>query len=418
MSLFRLFAVTLKSLKSHIFRTILASLGVVLGVGSVVGMTSISEGARQTSLEQIKSLGINNIILTSENIQTASQQQGGGNNRSISYGITKEDLRHIKTFENVDVIVPVRDLKQKVILRGKKLDINLFGTTPEFLATSYSKLVNKNSRFFNIIDSKSFANVCVIGKEAARMLYNYKDPLGKHVNIGSTSYKIIGVIENNFGYELGSGKKVNKQILIPFSTAMETYGKTIVDTSNWKFYEIYAHKVNIRVKDVKSLVNTSARIKNYLKIKHDQNDYLITIPLELVKQQEKTQKVFTIVMGSIAAISLLVGGIGIMNIMLANIYERTREIGTRRALGATQSNIVLQFLCESTLMTGIGGGIGIAVGFAIANIVETYGGMTTIVSVYSVLISFSVSVATGIIFGTYPAYQASKLDPVVALRRE
>ena len=413
----RLMSITFKSLKSHIFRTVLASLGVVLGVGSVVGMTSISEGARKTSLEQIRSLGIDNIILTSKKIKKAVEDSSA-DSRLVSFGITKRDLDRISKFENIEQIVPIRDLEQKVYVRGLLTDINMYGTTADFLDISYSRMIGSKSRFFNIFDSEKYTKVCVVGSEAARTLFRYEDPLGKSLNVGIHTYRVIGVIKNDFGYEVGNERSINNQILIPFSTAMAAYGKKVVDTSTWEFKEVYAHKVNIRVKDVNSLVNTSARIKNFLKVEHSEKDYRITVPLELVKQQEKTQKVFTIVMGSIAAISLLVGGIGIMNIMLANIYERTREIGTRRALGATQSDIVLQFLSESTLMTGIGGGVGIAVGFAIAFVVEEYGGMETIVSMYSLVLSFSVAVGTGIIFGTYPAYQASKLDPVVALRRE
>lgn len=413
----RLMSITLKSLKSHIFRTILASLGVVLGVGSVVGMTSISEGARKTSIEQIRSLGIDNIILTSHELKQA-MEDASTDSRLVSFGITKRDLDRIEKFDNIEKIVPVRDLEQKVYTRGLLTDINLYGTTEDFLDISYSKLVDSRSRYFNKIDSDKYSKVCVIGTDAARTLFAYEDPIGQLLEVGKNSYKVIGVIKNDFGYEVGNLRSLNNQIFIPFSTGTATYGNRILDTSTWQFNQVYAHKVNIRVKDVKSLVNTAARIKNFLRVEHSGKDYRITVPLELVKQQEKTQKVFTIVMGSIAAISLLVGGIGIMNIMLANIYERTREIGTRRALGATQSDIVLQFLCESTLMTGIGGGIGIAVGFAIAFVVEKYGGMETVVSMTSLVLSFSVAVGTGIIFGTYPAYQASKLDPVVALRRE
>ena len=417
MNILGLISISLKSLKCHFFRTVLASLGVVLGVGSVVGMTAISEGARKTSLEQIKSLGIDNIILTSEKI-TTTKGSANVNSKHSEYGISKNDINHISTFENVDVVVPIRDLNEKVNHLGRPLEVNLYATEPEFLELSYSNLVGKDSRFFNKIDSLKSARVCVIGKEAAKIIYNYTNPVGKIITVGGNSYKIVGVLENNFGYDVGNDRSINKQILIPFSTGMVSYGDTKLDPSTMNYNQVYAHKVNIRVKDVRALENTQIRISNYLQKTHSEKDYLIKVPMALVKQQEKLEKISTIVMGSIAAISLLVGGIGIMNIMLANIYERTREIGTRRALGATQSNVVLQFLCESTLMTGIGGSLGIVLGFAIASIVETYGGMQTVISSYSVIISFSVSVATGIIFGTYPAYQASKLDPVVALRRE
>lgn len=413
----RLISMTLKSLRIHIFRVILASLGVVLGVGSVVGMTSISEGARQASLDQLKSLGINNVLLTSQEVKKTLDNIST-NSKLVTYGITRRDIERIQKFENTDRVIPIRNLDQKVYFRGMLTDINLYATTEGFLDVSYSELVGKESRFFNYIDIKKNAKVCVVGEDAARVLFSYNNPIGKLLNIGKSSYKVVGVIRNRYGYEVGDLRSVNKQVFIPYSTGVATYGERILDTSNWKFNEVYAHKVIIRVKDVKSLENTSARIKNFLKVEHSEKDYRITVPLELVNQQEKTQKVFTIVMGSIAAISLLVGGIGIMNIMLANIYERTKEIGTRRALGATQSDIVLQFLSESTIMTGLGGSIGIVLGFVIASIVEKYGGMQTIISMHSLVLSFTVAVGTGILFGTYPAYQASKLEPVIALRSE
>lgn len=414
----RLVRITLKNLKSQMFRAFLASLGVVLGVGSVIGMTSISEGAKQASLDQLKRLGVNNIILSSKEIKKGSDDSNGKSKIILKYGITKRDLNHIRTFENIQTVIPIRDLGQNIQLRGKSSDISVFASTPELFKVSHSTFVGKRSRFFTNIDSRNSAKVCVIGKDAARAFFEFKDPIGKTVSVGGDTFKVIGVIDSKVGYELDNGKRINNQIIVPFSTAMATYGERIINSSNLRFTQVYAHKVNIRVKSTSSLTNTAARIRNYLNKEHEEKDFHMTVPLELVRQQEKTQKLFTIVMGSIAAISLLVGGIGIMNIMLANIYERTREIGTRRALGATQGDIVLQFLCESTLMTGIGGSLGILVGFGIAHVVEVYGGMITIISMFSLSLSFSVAVATGIIFGTYPAWQASKLDPVVALRRE
>ena len=412
----RIISVTIKSLKSHIFRAILASIGVVLGVGSVVGMMSISEGARVTSLKEISQMGINNIILSSEEIKKASKKNQ--DSRIVSFGINKQDLNYFQNFENINTIVPLRDLKKKVNFRDRNTGIGLYATEPDFINVTNCSLVGKKSRLLTWEDENKLRKVCLIGQQAAKTLFQYHDPIGKEVSIGLNSFTVVGVFENQYGFEASDNKSINNQILIPFQTANAVYGNRILDTSVWKYYETYCHKAIIKVKENKYLSNTATRIRNYLKRTHEEKDYSITVPLELVKQKEKTQKIFTIVMGSIAAISLLVGGIGIMNIMLANIYERTREIGTRRALGATQKDIVLQFLSESVLMTGIGGGLGVAVGVAIARLVETYGNMTTVVSAFSLILSFSVAVGTGIVFGTYPAYQASKLDPVVALRRE
>ena len=252
-------------------------------------------------------------------------------------------------------------------------------------------------------------------------MFSFNDPLGEQISVDGAVFTVVGIMENSHGINLGGSFDLNKIIYIPIDSGNAFYGEVLPvlnrGDSNMT-QKIDAHYLYIQVEDTKQLVNTAARLKSYMKTTHEVKDYSFYIPSELLKQEEATQKVFTIVMGSIAAISLLVGGIGIMNIMLANIFERTKEIGTRRALGAKKRDILIQFMVESILLTGIGGALGLGLGFSIAWLVEYYAGMRTIVTASSVIISLSVSIMTGVIFGTYPAWKAANLDPIVALRRD
>ncbi|MCM8531945.1 MAG: ABC transporter permease [Lentisphaeraceae bacterium] len=413
MKVHEIIVISFESLWSHPFRAVLAGLGVVFGVGAVIAMLSISEGAKQASLQQIEVLGVNKILLKSERPDETSTQAYS----SIEFGLTKNDFKHFNTvLKNVNGVLPIRNTHLSLESKRDKEKVHLFACGIDLLEFTKSNIFQNQGRFFAELDNRQKAPVCVIGKNAARMLYDFENPLGKKIFLKGNSFEIIGILENPYSYSLAGGYDLNNLIFTTIGTAQAIWRDSIFNGSN--FIETDYDFLYVRVKDEENIINTSNRIRKYLKETHPDGDVSIEVPFELLKQRQATQKIFSIVMASIASISLLVGGIGIMNIMLANIYERMREIGTRRALGATRSNILIQFLSESVLLTSCGGILGIVLGIGLAKLVELYGGMPTVISWVAIFISLFVSVFIGIVFGTFPAWKAAKLHPIEALRHE
>ena len=394
------------SLKHHAFRSLLAMLGVVLGVAAVVGMLAVSEGAKRESIERIQQQGVDNIIIHSE--KPGANASGGEN--VFFYGVTREDLNHFRSvLENVNQVVPIVALRQTVYVDGRPSDIALVGTTPEFLAVSRSKNADSRGRWLTDADRAMSAMVCSVGVDAARTLFGLDDPLGKAVSVYGATFQVVGLLENPLLSKVAGKYDINNMIFTDYETLLSIY--------NRDFMAVEADYVYVQVEALDYLKNTADRIRTYLAESHELPDYTISVPYELLLTEQATQRVFTVVMGSIAAISLLVGGIGIMNIMLANIYERTKEIGTLRALGAPRRTILVQFLFEAVTLTGLGGLLGVGIGFLIALLIKYTADMPTIVTPASVIVALTVSVLTGIIFGTHPAWKAASLSPIEALRR-
>jgi len=412
---------TFLNLSCHAFRAFLAALGVVLGVGAVVAMMAISEGGRRESIERIRAMGIDNIVVRSvKPTQEGESQNNTGISAVSAYGLKAKDVTHLlTTFENIRQIVPVRDMQQRIFAGGRRTQVRMMATTPEFLDMTFSDLGDSRGRWIADVDESRRNPVCVVGSDAARILFGIDDPLGQTVSAGGGTFQVVGVLKNTRGAKLAGQYDLNSLVFIPFATGNAVYGSMIaLEGSRRERVSVDYDFLYIKVISVEDLPDTVKRLRNYLETTREARDYELQVPYELMLQEEATQRIFRIVMGSIAAISLLVGGIGIMNIMLANIFERTREIGTRRALGARKRDILFQFLLESTILTALGGGIGLTMGVAIARAVEHFAQMRTAVTLPSVLVSLAVSIATGMIFGTYPAWKAANLDPIEALRHE
>src|SRR5882724_2034195 len=362
-----------RSLWLHRLRSLLTVLGIVFGVCSVIAMLAIGEGASFEAQEQIKNLGSQNVILRSvkppeEQKVTDRANQG----YVLQYGLTYTDIQRIRsTIPGVTVIVPSRIMRDYVWNISRRVDCEITGTVPW-----YPEMRNhhvSSGRFFNEADMDGSASVCVLGAEIVKTLFPLDSPLGRDVRVGGGYYRVIGVMEPRSKVvkteeSAGLQGAVN-QMFIPLETAKTRYGEVLV-------------------------------------------------PLELLKRAERTKQIFNIVLGSIAAISLLVGGIGIMNIMLATVTERTREIGIRRALGAKKKDIITQFLVETVLLSGAGGILGVALGVAIPFVVAHTAGMKTIITFWSPLLAFTISALVGVMFGLYPALRAANMDPVEALRHE
>lgn len=401
---------SISSLTNHPFRAFLAGLGVVFGVGAVVGMLAIGEGARLESIRQIQEMGVDKII-----VRSLAQKKGNESNQSGVVGITEQDIRHIESeFENVNAVLPITHWSGIATSQWIELpNINVLGVPLEFLQITNSQLVGSKSRFITEKDNDEGAPVCVIGSRLARKLLQFRDPIGERILVHATYFTIVGVLDNSSDRDIKGLGSINSMIYVPSATGFNHWSIPVSKGNSMPYKLLY-----VVVDDIEHIQNTSRRLEAYLHASHSENDYEIILPFELMRQQEATQRIFTIVMASIASISLLVGGIGIMNIMLANIYERMKEIGTRRALGATRQDILIQFLVESVVLTSIGGAIGAILGVLLAGFVAKYADMPTAVTLFSVIVSLTVSVLTGVIFGSFPAWKAANLSPMEALRHE
>ena len=414
-----------KSLWLHRLRSLLTVLGIVFGVCSVIAMLAIGEGASYEAQENIKTLGSQNIILRS--IKPPEEQKvsnKGSQNYVMDYGITYQDVKRIRaTIPGVTIVLPSRVIRDYAWQISRRVDCELVGTVPWYPEMRNHRVAS--GRFFTDTDMDAQASVCVLGSEMVSALFPLESPLGKHIRVGGDYYQVIGVMEPR-----GRGPKsdetqettktTGKRMFIPLETIKMRYGEVLMRrrTGSFEAERVQLHEVTVKVAKLDQVMNVADAIKQALEHGHKKKDYVIDVPLEMLKQAERTKRIFNIVLGSIAAISLLVGGIGIMNIMLASVTERTREIGIRRALGARRHDIVLQFLVETVLLSGAGGIIGVLLGVSIPFIVTWTAGMKTIITLWSPLLAFTISALVGVVFGIYPAIRAAEMDPVEALRHE
>ena len=414
-----------KSLWLHRLRSLLTVLGIVFGVCSVIAMLAIGEGASYEAQEQIKNLGSQNIILRS--VKPPEEQKVSNResqSRVMAYGVTYQDVKRIRaTIPGVTVVLPERVIRDYAWNISRRVDCELAGTVPWYPEMRNHRVAA--GRFFTDTDMEGQASVCVLGAEMVPALFPLESPLGKHLRVGGDYYQIIGVMEPRGPGVKGSespdaSKTTGKRMFIPLETIKMRYGEVIMRrrTGSFEAERVQLHEVTVKVAKLEEVMKVADAIKQVLEHGHKKKDYQIVVPLEQLKQAEATKRIFNIVLGSIAAISLLVGGIGIMNIMLASVTERTREIGIRRALGARRHDIVLQFLVETVLLSGAGGIIGVLLGVLIPFIVTWSAGMKTIITLWSPLLAFTISALVGVVFGIYPAIRAAEMDPVEALRHE
>jgi putative ABC transport system permease protein len=416
----------LKSLWLHRLRSLLTVLGIVFGVCSVIAMLAIGEGASFEAQEQIKNLGSQNIILRS--VKPPEEQKVSDRNSQsyvLQYGLTYTDISRMQsTIPGVAVVLPGRIMREYVWNISRRVDSEIFATVPWYPQMRNHRVAK--GRFFTEEEMQGQANVCVIGAEMVESLFPLDSPVGRHVRVGTDYYRVIGVMEPR-----GKGVKADESIdsnragsvnrmFIPLETAKTRYGEILrkMRSGSIEQERVALHEITVKVASPEEVMPVSLAIKNLMERYHKKKDYEIVVPLELLKRAERTKQIFNIVLGSIAAISLLVGGIGIMNIMLASVTERTREIGIRRALGAKRRDITIQFLIETVMLSAAGGLLGVALGVAIPYLVSYFAGMITIITFWSPFVAFSISGLVGVVFGLYPALRAAEMDPVEALRHE
>jgi putative ABC transport system permease protein len=428
------FKIGLNGLRSNKLRAALTMLGIVFGVAAVIAMMSIGEGARVETLEQIELMGTNNIIITKKEV---TEEAGKESKASFSTGLTLKDASAIKELVPlVQSVTPQKEVSLIVTYKSNLFKTKIVGVSPDYADVFNTKLTS--GTFFRDFHLTSYANVCVIGSGIKDKLFRFEDPVGKKIKLGEQWFTITGVAgKKNISGSTGLGlRDFNLDVYIPITTLMY---KTVVppDEQNrggggggmrWRgnnedkasvIDRNSVDQLTVKVKDSDQLKEAAHLIKRIMERRHyGVKDYEVILPEQLLEQKQKTQRIFNIVMGAIAGISLLVGGIGIMNIMLANIMERTREIGVRRAVGATKSDLLSQFIFEALIISVLGGMVGIVVGFIMTSLISTYAEWKTIISPFSVLLAFFVSVATGLIFGIYPAKQAADKNPIESLRYE
>jgi putative ABC transport system permease protein len=404
----------LSSLFVHKLRSLLTMLGMIFGVGAVVAMLSITAGAQKEMMSYIDLLGVNNIIIEAKEAVDRNELQ---TRRAISPGLTFRDFRAIsENVQGVEALTPRKRFKPlKVLPKTAQEQPLLIGVTADFLQINSLKIVE--GRFFNEEDDSRSAPVCVLGESAKVNLLGYDPAVGKYVKVNDTWLQVIGVLAQQAtadsdveGLEVANR---NNMVIAPLNTVMRRFE----DNNSYLKDEIDGIYIKVK-KDVDS-VETANVVNAILTATHkDAGDFNVTVPAGLLEQKRRTQFIFSVVMICIAGISLLVGGIGIMNIMLATVLERTREIGIRRAIGARQADIIRQFLTEAVLISIIGGLIGILFGYTLSKVIAAAAGWSTDVTTGSIAVAFGVSVGIGLLFGIYPAVQAAKLDPIEAIRYE
>jgi putative ABC transport system permease protein len=403
-----------QNLLQHKMRSLLTMLGMIFGVAAVVSMMSIGAGARQQVMAFIEQLGVRNILIEArESVSWDDLQKV----RKLSPGLSFQDYRVINA--NVTGIVESTPRKRfvpsKMIPKPQRDMPTVYGVQPNYLRIAGLGVVS--GRFFDQDETNRSAPVAVLGQAARQNLFGYEDPIGKFVKVNEQWFRVIGVVgpmlSASTPIEGVPTQDLNNLIYVPLYAAVNRLEDVRSDMKD-EIDGIY-----LQLKTADDTTETSEVVRSILNASHrEAGDFQVIVPAELLAEQRRTQRIFDIVMVAIASISLLVGGIGIMNIMLASILERTREIGVRRAIGARQRDIVRQFLVEAVLISFSGGLIGIVVGFVLSRAIAMLAGWSTIMTFSSIALAFVFSVSVGLLFGIYPARKAARLDPVEAIRYE
>jgi putative ABC transport system permease protein len=435
------FLLGLKNLRLHKLRSLLTALGIIFGVAAVIIMVAIGEGTKRSALEQIEQLGATNVLVRSTK-PPESTEASGKSQRTLIYGLTRNDLKRLQTLPDLDAIVPLRDTEQVVVRGDQRAPLaNAIGTTPDIFNVINLQL--SEGRFFDSIQYERGEAVCVIGYEVAKQLFPFEFPIGQTIRVGTAGMgtamlTVIGVLEPT-GLRAGSEgaaiiqRDLDMDVYFPLTLAHDAFGDTSMkrQAGTIERKEIELTEVWLKTKKIEDVEPVSHMAENLVAIGNPKGsgprpDVTVKAPIQILRAAERTQRTFNFIMVGIAAFALVVGGIGIMNIMLATVTERTREIGIRRALGAKRRHITLQFLIETTVISLTGGLIGILIGGGFATalpyIVEFFSSgdqkYPTVIATWSVIGSFAVSGLIGIGFGLYPAVMAAHMNPIEALRHE
>jgi len=443
------FQIAFDAIRNNTLRTVLTSLGMILGVGAVITMLSIGEGTKQDILDQMKLVGVNNIVIAplikkknaDEGEETSTKEKN-----KFSRGLTLEDAKAIKEIlPTAELVSPEVNYEVQVIKNGKSKRANLAGVFPDYFAIQNLKL--KEGTYFGEEHALQTKPVCIIGAGVQKHFFADENPLGQYLKCGNIWLQVIGVLDDlnvsESSMENLGISNFNNQVYAPIETVLVRYknrglitqqkmqgGSSTIFGGDFMFTTSNSgegventnqlDKITVMINDTKFLKNSSEIIHRMLLRKHsDVLDFEIKIPELLLEQQRNTKDRFSVLLVAIASISLLIGGIGIMNIMLATVMERIKEIGIRLSVGATKQDIILQFMTEAVLVSVSGGIIGVILGIAFSYIIPFFDpGTPTVVTGFSIILSFLVSVTVGIVFGFWPAKRAAQLDPILSLRHD
>ena len=410
-----------KSLWLHPMRSILTVLGIFIGVASVIWLLAISKGIGDEAQRQIESLGADTIMIRTVKPPSEKLSSQG----LTPYGLTREEYDMlVATIPTVRSAIPIREMRRQFQFKNRKLDGRLVGCTPEY--AEVTKLELTSGHF--ITDAENFARDChcVLSAKVAEKLFPYEDPVGQRIYMPENQdfYLVVGVLKPKGATAAIGGSMAaqdfSNDVYIPIRTLQQRIGDTVMTmrSGSREGEIIELNQITLRCRDVTEVKKTAELVSAALDSHSKMEDIAVVVPLELLEQARTTRAMFMLFMGMIAAISLLVGGIGIMNIMLATVTERTREIGIRRAIGARRGQIMRQFLIETVLLSVTGGIAGLVLGMLLPVMITAATGMPTVVPLYGVVLAFGISVLVGIVFGLYPAFRAARLDPIEALRHE
>jgi len=414
----------IRSLLLHKLRSGLTVLGIVFGVAAVISMLAIAEGTGRAAQEQIKALGATNIIIRSTKPSEEVQAGSGRPARILNFGLTYSDYdRIVDTIPTIKKVLPIREIRKQIRHGSYFLDGRVVGTTEDY--ADFNLLRIAKGRFLTATDNEKYENFAVLAHDTAEKLFPYEDPIEQSIKLGADYYTVVGVTEKRVS-SAGIGGSLaaqdyNKDVYIPLNTCRLRFGERIIDfrSGSMQAEETQLTQITVQVGSMDEVRPTVPLIEAAYEAYHPKKDVEKVVPYDLLAAEEQRARQYAIILGTIAAISLLVGGIGIMNIMLATVTERTREIGIRRALGAKRRDITQQFLIETVALSGVGGLLGVALGFAIPQIIIYFvKDQRAIVTPQSVIMAFCISVAIGIVFGIYPARRAALMDPIEALRHE
>ena len=396
----------LRGLALHKLRSSLTILGIIFGVASVITMLAVGEGASKAAQDNIRKLGSTNIIISS--VKKIDEEANEGS-RVSRYGVTNDDISRIKiAMPDYVAISRQRIYKGDVSYRSNEVDTEVIACESSIFKVKDIEI--KKGRALCDLDQRYKNNVCVIAGPLARKIFPYQDPLKHKINFKGSYFQVVGITKPE--------SSTDSSVYIPYASAISNYGTVINNRSNGSYiYEnVDAHKLIIKLANTEAVYEGYEKIKRIMAHGHNVLDYEIQVPIKLLEQAAETKRMFSILLGSIAGISLLVGGIGIMNIMLATVSERTKEIGLRRAIGAKRKDIIIQFMAEAIVLSLIGGLIGVLLGIIVPFWISYFTGIDTQLSISAIVLAFLISGLTGIIFGSYPAIKSASLSPIEALK--